>query len=82
MNMPGFNADAAVYSSGRQYRMGSSFLGSAKVVIPQWNTGICLDWECLSYCEERNPYNAAICYELCKTPCDPYLPPEILPAPI
>lgn len=79
MNMPGFTANATVYNSRRQYRLGSLFWGPAKTVIPQWNPGPCIDWQCLSYCEERNPYNAAICYEFCKIPCYPGLPDETLP---
>ena len=81
MNMPGFTADAAVCKSRGQYRLGSSFWGPAKTVIPQWSTEPCLDGECLRYCEERNQYNAAICYEFCQIPCFPYPPDEMLPPP-
>jgi hypothetical protein len=79
MNMPGFTADSACYSSRGQYRLGPSFWGPAKAVIPQWGAGPCIDWQCLSYCEEGNPYNVAICYEVCKIPCHPYQPDEMLP---
>ena len=82
MNTPGFTADSALYSSRRQYFLRPSANATAATVIPQHNPGPCYDWECLRYCEEMNPYNAAVCYEACAIPCSPWEPPEMLPAPV
>lgn len=80
MNLPGFTADSSLGASQRQYRTGPS-LRRATGTIPQWSTEPCYDWDCLSYCEQMNPYDAANCYVRCEVPCDPYAPPEPIPAP-
>jgi hypothetical protein len=77
MNMPGFTADAAVYESQSQYRIGASFLGQEKVVNPQWvysSWGIpmCVDEECVRQCYED--IFPDICASQCLYPC-----PRIIP---
>jgi hypothetical protein len=79
MNMPGFSAEAAIYNSGRQYRMSNLFWRHVKVVVPQWSTESCFDWQCLSWCEEHSQYPET-CYWGCQIPCHPDQP-EILPPP-
>lgn len=87
MNMPGFSADAALYSSGRQYRIGASFWGHAEVVIPQFDSS-CLDIRCLAFCRDQvPPFDIFLqdpdisCFDLCSFPCIPEPPPEFLPPP-
>ena len=80
MNMPGFTADSAVCGSRGQYRMGLSSRRQADTIVPQSNPGPCFDWDCLSRCQEWNVYDAASCSAACTIPCDPYQPPELLPA--
>jgi hypothetical protein len=79
MGLPGFTADSASYQSRRQYRSYPSSGVPPMAVIPQWSNSPCFDRDCLSYCEERNPWDAARCYEMCQIPCNPYAPPEMLP---
>jgi hypothetical protein len=79
MGLPGFTADFASYRSPQQHRASPSRVVSAPHIVPQMSDGVCLDRECLSYCEERNPWDAARCYEVCQIPCNPYEPPEMLP---
>jgi hypothetical protein len=79
MGLPGFTADAACYPSRRAYRSYAWLGSSITAVTPQWSDGPCFDWECLRYCEERTPWDAANCYEACRIPCNPYAPPEMLP---
>ena len=79
MGLPGFTANFGSYPLPRQYRASPSRAVSAVDVMPQMSDSLCLDRECLSYCEERNPWDAARCYEVCQIPCNPYEPPEMLP---
>lgn len=79
MTLPGFTADAACDPSRRRYRSHAWPSGFTAGVTPQSSDGPCFDWECVRYCEERTPWDAARCYEVCQVPCDPYAPPEMLP---
>ena len=80
MRIPGFTAEAAVFRSSRQYRRRSLSSRSARGVVPQQSGELCMDWECLSWCEAHNPYPET-CYSGCQVPCDPNAPPEMIPAP-
>ena len=80
MNMPGFTAEAAVFSSQRQYRRSPSSWGPVTGVVPQLQNGTCMDWECLFWRQEHSPYPET-CYDTCQRPCDPMAPPETLPPP-
>lgn len=77
MSLPGFTADAACYPSRRTYRAYASPGNASMAVTPQWADGPCFDWECVRYCEERTPWDAARCYEMCRVPCNPWAPPEM-----
>jgi hypothetical protein len=80
MGLPGFTADSTIYRSCRHYGVGPSPAVPANGITLQWSDRLCFDRQCLSYCEERAPWDAARCYEVCQVPCNPYEPPEMLPA--
>lgn len=81
MSIPGFTAEAAVFRSPRQYRRSPLSAAPVKGVVPQLQSGeTCMDWECLSWCQDHSAYPET-CYDACQVPCDPNAPPEILPAP-
>lgn len=81
MSIPGFTAEAAVFRSQGQYRRSPLSAAPVKGVVPQLQSGeTCMDWECLSWCQDHSAYPET-CYDACQVPCDPNAPPEILPAP-
>lgn len=85
MSLPGFTAEASVFRSPRQYRLNprgtAKLSGSVKGVAPQMQSGeTCMDWECLFWCEDHSSYPEA-CYAACQIPCNPDVPPEMLPPP-
>jgi hypothetical protein len=80
MRIPGFTAEAAVFRSSRQYRRSSSSSRRVRGVVPQQSGELCMDWECLSWCEAHSPWPET-CYAGCQGPCDPNAPHETLPPP-
>jgi hypothetical protein len=79
MTMPGFTAERSLNRPRRHHRQNTSARASGNTVVPQQNPGPCFDWECLTYCSDRNPFDSSICYDSCQIPCDPHAPPEMLP---
>ena len=81
MNLPRFTAEAAIGRSRRNYRRNFALPNSASTVIPQQGSERCFDYECVTYCSEITPWDAARCWDACEVPCDPHRPPEMIPVP-